>query len=187
MLRCWAGKVETHAVENITKQWHSIGKAALRQEKVYMWYENLYRSHLLDVHIEVWHPDFLSRFSPETYVENLKRARINYAMIYFQSHVGLCYYPTDTGALHRAFVKQPDQMRPLVDLAHVATSACAAITASSIIRASMTGILNGACWRRADSHAGKGCLHWGRSARRNRAEEAAMVSAAQLIRSTARL
>ena len=85
-----------------------------------MWYETLYRRHLLDMHIEDWHPDFLSRFSPETYVENLKRARINYAMIYFQSHVGLCYYPTDTGTIHRAFVKQPDQMRRLVDLAHEA-------------------------------------------------------------------
>ena len=85
-----------------------------------MWYENLYRRHLLDMHMEDWHPDFLSRFSPETYVENLKRARINYAMIYFQSYVGLCYYPSDTGTLHRAFVKQPDQMRRLVDLAHAA-------------------------------------------------------------------
>ena len=54
-----------------------------------MFYSNLYRRHLMDMHIEDWDPQFLSRFCPETYVENLKKANINYAMIYLQSHAGL--------------------------------------------------------------------------------------------------
>lgn len=83
-----------------------------------MWYSELYRRHLLDMHIEDWDPVFLSEFSPETYVANLKKARVNYAMIYLQSHVGLCYYPSATGCVHRHFEKHPDLMKRTVDLCH---------------------------------------------------------------------
>lgn len=83
-----------------------------------MFYSNLYRRHLLDMHIDEWDDSFLSRFDPEEYVANLKRAGINYAMLYLQSHVGLCYYPTKTGKMHRAFEKDPDMMRRLVELCH---------------------------------------------------------------------
>ena len=58
------------------------------------WYKNLYRRHLLDMHIEDWDERFLSEFSPEEYAENLKRAKIQCAMIYLQSHEGLCNFPT---------------------------------------------------------------------------------------------
>ncbi|MBQ1985275.1 MAG: hypothetical protein II230_03080, partial [Clostridia bacterium] len=71
-----------------------------------MFYSNLYRRHLLDMHIEDWDNRFLSKFSPEVYVENLKIAEVNYAMVYLQSHVGLCYFPTKTGETHAAVKKQ---------------------------------------------------------------------------------
>lgn len=83
-----------------------------------MWYSKSYRRHLLDMHIEDWDPLFLSEFSPEAYVENLKRARVDYAMIYLQSHVGLCYYPSATGCVHKHFEKHPDLMKRTVDLCH---------------------------------------------------------------------
>ena len=83
-----------------------------------MWYSNRYRRHLCDMHIEDWDESFLSEFSPETYVENLKTARINNAMLYLQSHVGLCYYPTQTGKMHRAFEGRETLMRDLVNLCH---------------------------------------------------------------------
>ena len=83
-----------------------------------MFYSNLYRRHLLDMHIDEWDDSFLSEFSPEEYVANLKRAKINYAMLYLQSHVGLCYYPTKTGKMHKAFEKDPEMMRKLVALCH---------------------------------------------------------------------
>lgn len=70
------------------------------------------------MHIDDWDESFLSEFSPEVYVENLKTAKIQNAMLYFQSHVGLCYYPTKVGKMHRAFEKEPDKMRRLVDLCH---------------------------------------------------------------------
>lgn len=46
-----------------------------------MWYEKNCR-HLCDMHIHDWNPAFLSEFSPEDYVENLKIAGITEAMIY---------------------------------------------------------------------------------------------------------
>lgn len=83
-----------------------------------MFYSKLFRRHLLDMHIDDWHPDFLSQFSPEVYVENLKKAQINYAMVYLQSHAGLCYYPTKVGVMHEKLKKQPDLIRRVVDLCH---------------------------------------------------------------------
>ena len=83
-----------------------------------MWYSSLYRRHLLDMHIEDWSSEFLSEFSAEEYIKNLKKAQINYAMIYFQSHVGLCYFPTEKGTMHSAFEKDPYMMKKLVDECH---------------------------------------------------------------------
>ena len=82
------------------------------------WYGNLYRRYLCDMHINDWDDSFLSQFSPEEYVKNLKLARINYAMLYFQSHVGLCYYPTKVGSMHRALAGREHIMRDTVDLCH---------------------------------------------------------------------
>ena len=83
-----------------------------------MWYSELYRRHLLDMHIEDWNSEFLSEFSVEEYISNLKKAQINYAMIYFQSHVGLCYFPTKNGTMHSAFKKDPYVIKKLVDECH---------------------------------------------------------------------
>ncbi|MBQ9115567.1 MAG: alpha-L-fucosidase [Clostridia bacterium] len=82
------------------------------------WYSRNYRRHLCDMHIEDWDDSFLSRFSPEEYVENLKHAKITNAMIYLQSHVGLCYYPTKTGVMHKALVGNEDVIRRLIQLCH---------------------------------------------------------------------
>ena len=83
-----------------------------------MWYKNCYRRHLCDMHIADWDDRFLSEFSPEEYVANLERAKIKSAMIYFQSHVGLCYYPTESGQMHRALIGREDMIRRVVELCH---------------------------------------------------------------------
>lgn len=83
-----------------------------------MWYSNRYRRHLCDMHIEDHDGRFLSEFSPEEYVENLKRAHIDVAMLYLQAHTGLCYYPTKTGVMHRAFEGREDMMRRTAELCH---------------------------------------------------------------------
>ena len=81
-----------------------------------MWYKNSYRRHLCDMHIADWDESFLSRFSPEEYVENLKTAKIQNAMLYLQSHAGLCYYPTQSGLMHRSFRGREDAMRRTAEL-----------------------------------------------------------------------
>lgn len=83
-----------------------------------MWYKNNYRRHLCDMHISDWDDSFLSEFSPDEYVENLKKAKIQSAMLYFQSHIGLCYYPTKVGKIHNSFAQRPDTMRRLADMCH---------------------------------------------------------------------
>ena len=70
------------------------------------------------MHIEDTDGLYLSEFSPEAYVENLKRCKANYAMIYYQSHVGLCNFPTKVGIMHKHFEENPDELRRLIDLCH---------------------------------------------------------------------
>lgn len=82
------------------------------------WYKNSYRRNLVDMHIEDWNDEFLSKLSAEDYLDNLKRGKIKSAMIYFQNHNGHCYFPTKVGHVHRAFEKGENQIKKLVDLCH---------------------------------------------------------------------
>ena len=83
-----------------------------------MWYTTSFRRHLIDMHIDDWSDEFLSQFSVEKYIENLKRGNFQNAMIYLQSHVGLCYFPTKVGSMHKAFVGKEDSIRRLIDKCH---------------------------------------------------------------------
>lgn len=85
-----------------------------------MWYEKAYRRHLCDMHIEDWDPQFLSQFSPEKYVQDLVTAKVQNPMIYLQSHVGLCYYPTRSGVMHKALEGREDLIKRTIDLCHEA-------------------------------------------------------------------
>lgn len=82
------------------------------------WYQDKFRRTLLDMHIEDWDDSFLSQYDPKDYFASLKEAKINAAMIYVQSHVGLCYWPTKSGLMHKAFVGKEDQVRQLFGLCH---------------------------------------------------------------------
>ncbi len=82
------------------------------------WYQKKLRRNLVDMHIDDWNEEFLSKFDPEDYVENLKIGHINAPMLYLQSHVGLCYWPTKSGKMHNAFVGCEDKMKRLEQLCH---------------------------------------------------------------------
>jgi hypothetical protein len=82
------------------------------------WYKNRFRRNLIDMHIEDWNNEFLSQFDPDVYYENLKEGDINAPMIYIQSHVGLCYWPTKNGKMHEAFRGREDLMKRLFDNCH---------------------------------------------------------------------
>jgi hypothetical protein len=65
------------------------------------WYKNYWRRILVDAHIPDWDVRFLSKWEPKEFVDNLERAHVSAAMIYANSHVGLCYWPTKSGAMHK--------------------------------------------------------------------------------------
>ena len=82
------------------------------------WYQKQYRRNLVDMHIEDWNEEFLSQFDPEAYVANLQTGHIGAPMLYFQSHVGLCYWPTKSGKMHNAFRGREDLMKRVEQLCH---------------------------------------------------------------------
>jgi hypothetical protein len=86
-------------------------------EKAIRWYETSYRRNLVDMHIDDWNEEFFSRFDPQAYFECLKMAKIQSPMIYLQSHVGLCNWPSKSGRMHAGF-KGVNQIGQLIDLCH---------------------------------------------------------------------
>ncbi|MDE6318628.1 MAG: family 10 glycosylhydrolase, partial [Lachnospiraceae bacterium] len=66
-----------------------------------MWIEGNYRRNLMDMHIDDWNPAFLSRLNVDEYVDALKDAGIQAAMVKARPHTGLAYYPTRIGRMHK--------------------------------------------------------------------------------------
>lgn len=85
-----------------------------------MWYKKAFRRHLMDMHVEDWNPEFLSDFSADKYLSALKTAQVQSAMIYLQSHVGYCYYPTKSGHMHKGLTGREYEIKRLIDLCHAA-------------------------------------------------------------------
>ncbi len=64
------------------------------------WFEKSYRRNLVDMHIEAWNESFLSKLDPNVYVDMLEIANVQSAMVYANSHIGYCYWPTKSGQMH---------------------------------------------------------------------------------------
>ena len=67
------------------------------------WYQTSFRRNLVDMHIEQWIEEFLAQFDPESYFDCMRRGNIQSPMIYLQSHVGLCNWPSESGEMHKGF------------------------------------------------------------------------------------
>jgi hypothetical protein len=65
------------------------------------WFERSFRRNLVDVHIDDWDESYLSKLDPVEYVEMLRLARVQSAMVYANSHVGYCLWPATVGRMHR--------------------------------------------------------------------------------------
>jgi len=81
------------------------------------WFRRSYRRNLVDMHIEDWNQSFLSQLNPENYVAMLKLANVKSAMIYANSHVGYCYWPTKIGHMHRGLGGK-DFLDSMIQLCH---------------------------------------------------------------------
>jgi hypothetical protein len=73
-------------------------KSQLSDEK---WYQHAWRRNVLDMHIPDWNPEFLSKFDPNNYIDMLKLAGAQSAVVYTHSHAGACFYPTKVGHMHQ--------------------------------------------------------------------------------------
>lgn len=82
------------------------------------WYQKKRRRTLLDMHIDDWSDVFLAEFDPDVYFRALRAANVNAPMVYLQSHVGLCYWPTGSGRMHSGFIGRERAMNRLFDLCH---------------------------------------------------------------------
>ncbi len=81
------------------------------------WYTKRYRRTLLDMHIEEWNADFLSKYDPADYIEDIKKANVQSVMIYANSHVGCCYWPDSSGYMHK-LLNGRDIFGELIGLCH---------------------------------------------------------------------
>lgn len=82
------------------------------------WYEKQFRRGLVDMHIEDWDARFFSELNPEVFVDMLKKGNIGAQMLYTQSHVGLCYWPTETGVMHQGLRGRENPIKRIEALCH---------------------------------------------------------------------
>ncbi len=65
------------------------------------WFEHSFRRNLVDMHIADSDPRFMRAYDPVHYVDNLVRAGIDTAIVYAGNCLGLCFWPTRVGQMHR--------------------------------------------------------------------------------------
>ncbi len=81
------------------------------------WFQKSYRRNLVDMHIADWDERFLSEFDPQKYVDMLTLAKVTSAMVYANSGVGHCYWPTKVGHMHKG-LKGRDILGEVINLCH---------------------------------------------------------------------
>ena len=86
-------------------------------ENEQVWFEKNWRRILVDMHIPDWDTRFLAKLSPEVYVDLMEKGGATCAMVYANSHVGLCYYPTKVGRMHHG-LKERDFFGKVLGLSH---------------------------------------------------------------------
>ncbi|MDW7656353.1 MAG: beta-galactosidase trimerization domain-containing protein [Bacillota bacterium] len=64
------------------------------------WYKESKWRNLVDMHINDWNPDFMSKFSSEVYADNMHTAKLDAAELYTGNCLGICYFPTEVGHMH---------------------------------------------------------------------------------------
>ncbi|MBQ8732170.1 MAG: alpha-L-fucosidase [Oscillospiraceae bacterium] len=65
------------------------------------WFEKSLRRNLIDIHITEDDERFLSEFDAEAYADAVVSSGVDTAILYSASCLGLCYFPTKAGHMHR--------------------------------------------------------------------------------------
>ena len=58
------------------------------------------RRMLVDMHVPDWDPGFLAEYEPKVMADLYERANLTSVMLYCNSHIGLCNWPTKVGKMH---------------------------------------------------------------------------------------
>lgn len=82
-----------------------------------MWIEGNYRRIFLDMHIDDWNEEFLSKVDPEALVTLLKNAGAQQIVVKCRTHTGLAHYPTKIGRMHRG-LRGRDYVGEMIELCH---------------------------------------------------------------------
>ncbi len=82
-----------------------------------MWITGNYRRNLMDMHIDDWNEEFLSKIDCDEYVEALVDAGVQAAMVKAKPHTGLCYYKTSIGRMHKG-LKGKDFLAEMIEKCH---------------------------------------------------------------------
>lgn len=88
-------------------------------------YRDTRRRLLVDMQVPDWDPRFLSEFDPRMLAEATERTGADGAMVYFHNHLGLCFWPTGSGAQHRAFAGRDPVREALAAFAEREIPVCA--------------------------------------------------------------
>jgi hypothetical protein len=81
------------------------------------WHKKNYRRNLVDMHINAWDPEFMSKFDPRAYVDCMIAANVSCCMVYANSHAGYAYWPAPDGN-HHPGLKGRDAFGEVVELCH---------------------------------------------------------------------
>lgn len=82
-----------------------------------MWIEGNYRRIFLDLHIDDWNDEFLSKLDPDEIVSTVKQTGAQNLVVKGKPHTGLCYWPSSTGRMHRG-LKGRDYVGDMIRLCH---------------------------------------------------------------------
>jgi len=82
-----------------------------------MWIKGNYRRIFLDMHIDDWNEEFLSKLNPKDIVSTLKNAGAQNIVVKGKPHTGLCYWPCSIGRMHKG-LKGRDYVGEMIELCH---------------------------------------------------------------------
>ena len=86
-------------------------------DEPFRWYRKAFRRVVIDTHLSAWDETFLSEFDAHNYVEMLKLAHAQSAVVTAHSCVGYFSYPTKVGEIHPC-LKGRDMFGEILDLCH---------------------------------------------------------------------
>ena len=81
------------------------------------WYKKSSWRNLVDMHINDKTHDFMGKFDPQTYADNMETAGVDASELYLGNCLGICFFPTEVGHMHKGLHGR-DIIAPTLDAIH---------------------------------------------------------------------